>query len=62
MSIDSLGDSRYFVTFIDDYSKYTTVYIIKHESKVLQKFNEYVDTAENFTGLRVKRVRSDNAQ
>ena len=62
MSIDSLEDSRYFVTFIDDYSKYTTVYIIKHESEVLQKFNEYVDTAENFTGLRVKRVRSDNAQ
>ena len=52
----------YFVTFIDDYSKYTTVYIIKHKSEVLQKFKEYVDMAENFTGLHVKRVRSDNAQ
>ena len=29
---------------------------------MLQKFKEYVDMAENFTGLRVKRVRSDNAQ
>ena len=62
MSIDSVGGSRYFVTFIDDYLKYTTVYIIKHKSEVLQEFREYVDMVENFTGLRVKRVRSDNAQ
>ena len=62
ISIDSVGGSRYFVTFIDDYSKYTTVYIIKHKSEVLKKFKEYVYIAENFTGLRVKRVRSGNAQ
>ena len=29
---------------------------------MLQKFKECVDMAENFTGPRVKRVRSDNAQ
>ena len=29
---------------------------------MLQKFKEYVDIEENFTGLRVKRVRPDNAQ
>ena len=58
MPIDSVGGYRYFATFIDDYSNYTTVYIIKHKSEMLQKFKEYVDMAENFTGL----VRSDNAQ
>ena len=62
MSIDSVGSSRYFVTFIDDYSKYTIAYTVKHKSEVLQNFKEHVDMAENFTGLRVKRVRSDNAQ
>ena len=31
-------------------------------SEVLQKIKEYVDMAENFTGLCVKMVRSDNAQ
>ena len=62
MSIDSVGGSRYFVTFIDDYSKYTIVFTIKHKSEVLQKFKKYVDMAENFTGLHVKKVRSDKAQ
>ena len=46
MSIDSVRRSKYFVTFIDDYSKYTIVYTIKHKSEVLQKFKEYVDMAE----------------
>ena len=60
MSIDLVGGYRYLVIFIHDYSKYTIVYTIKYRSEVLQQFKEYVDMAENFTRLCVKRVRSDN--
>ena len=60
MSVNSVGCSRYFVTFIDDYSRYTTVYMIKHKSEVLDKFKEFVELAENHTGKRVKILRSDN--
>ena len=62
MQVESVGGSKYFVTFIDDYSKYTTVYMISHRSEALEKFMEFVQMAENFTGLRVKELRSDNAK
>ena len=60
MSVPSVGGSRFFVTFIDDFSRYTYVYIIKHKSEVLEKFQEFVKQTENLTGLRVKSLRSDN--
>ena len=60
MNIASVGGSRYFVTFIDDYSRYTAVYMMKNKSEVFQKFKEFVALSENSTGKRVKRLRSDN--
>ena len=36
-STSSLGGSRYYVTFIQDYTRYTTVYFLKIKDKVLQK-------------------------
>ena len=42
MSVPSVGGSRFFVTYIDDFSRYTYVYIIKHMSEVLEKFQEFV--------------------
>ena len=53
MSIDSVGGSRYCVTFINDYLKHTIVYTIKHESEMLHKFKEYLVT--NFIMLKLKR-------
>ena len=38
MEVDSIGGSRYFVTFIDDFSRRCAVYFIKHKSEVLAKF------------------------
>ena len=42
MSVNSIGGSRYFVTFIDDYSRYTHVYFIQRKDQVLEKFKEFV--------------------
>ena len=60
MSIPSVGGSRFFVLFIDDYSRYTCVYTIKHKSEVLEKFTEFVEHVENLFGYRVTSLRSDN--
>ena len=60
MSVNSVGGSRYFVTFIDDYSRFTTVYFMKHKSEVLEKFKEFVELVENLFEKRVKSLRSDN--
>ena len=60
MSVNSIGGSRYFVTFIDDYTRYTYVYFIKHKDEVLAKFKEFVNLATNLTGRSVKTLRTDN--
>ena len=59
-SVQSIGGSRYFVTFIDDFSRYTKVFIMKDKGEVLDKVKEFVNLAENVTGQRVKVLRSDN--
>ena len=60
MPIDSVGGSRYFVTFLDDFSRYTHVYFIKQKNEVLQKFKEFVNLTTNLTGKQVKNLRCDN--
>ena len=37
----TFSECMYFLTFIDDKSRYTKVYLLTHKSKDLQKFQEY---------------------
>ena len=60
ISVPSLGKSCYFVTFIDDYSRYAHVYMLQAKSQVLEAFKEFVAMAENQSGQKLKRLRSDN--
>ena len=65
MSTTTFSGKRYFVTFIDDKSRYGVVYLIKNKSEVAAKFKHYVAFAETQTGsrvgtLRVKALNSDN--
>ena len=60
MEVDSKGGSKYFLTFTDDYSRYTTTYFLRNKSEVIGKFKEYVLLMENQTGCILKKIRSDN--
>ena len=46
--------SKYFLTFLDDYSKCTLVYTIESKHEDYNCFVEYVNLVENLTGKRVK--------
>jgi hypothetical protein len=59
MGVKSFGKSQYFVTFIDEYSRYTEVYFLKSKDEVMEKFKQYVNQVEKL-GKRVKNLRSDN--
>ena len=50
MSKDSIGGSKYFVPFIDNYSRCCSVYFIKHKSEVLDKFKEFEAVTTNDCG------------
>ncbi len=60
MKTTSHGGARYFVTFIDDLSRKTHVYLLKKKGKVLDKFKAYKALVENETGMKIKTLRSDN--
>ena len=60
METDSLGGSRYFVTFIDGKSKYVHVYFMSHKSEVTELFKKICNMAESQTERRIKFLRSDN--
>ena len=36
------GVNRYFITFIDDFSKYAYVYLLKNKSDAYEKFKEFL--------------------
>jgi transposase InsO family protein len=60
MRVNSLAGSRYFVTFIDDKSRWCEVYFMKKKSEVIEKFKEYKCLVEKKTERKIKIVRSDN--
>ncbi|GMG18162.1 unnamed protein product [Phytophthora fragariaefolia] len=65
METPTFSGKRYFVTFIDEYSHFCVVYLLRYKSEVAAKFAEFVAFAETQTGsrvrtLRVKQLRSDN--
>ncbi|KAL4278554.1 hypothetical protein GQ457_03G001430 [Hibiscus cannabinus] len=57
--IPSLGGNRYYITFIDDYSRKCWVYILKEKSEALAKFKEFKAMAEKQSGQYIKILRSD---
>ena len=60
MSVESIGGSRYFITFIDDNSRFVVTYSMKHKNEALDKFKEFVEMAETKFERRMKKVRTDN--
>lgn len=55
-----LNGEKYFLTFIDDFSKVAQVYVIKSKNEVYDCFVKYVNLIENKTGKRIKKLRCDN--
>ena len=45
-----VNGERYFVSFIDDYSKIAKVYSIKSKDEVFNCLSQFVNESENLTG------------
>lgn len=56
----SLGGHIYYVTFIDDHSRKTWLYLLKSKDEVFEKFEEFRFEGETLTERRIKTLRSDN--
>ena len=55
----SIGENRYFVTFIDDFTRKTWVYLIKRKDEVSAVFKKFKTLAETQSGHLIRRLRTD---
>ena len=60
MQTRSLGGASYFLTFIDDRSRYTWLYFIRRKGDVFEYFKEFKTMIEKQTKKCIKILRSDN--
>ena len=53
---------RYFVTFVDDYSQITWLYLMKNPSEVFSHFHAFYAEIHTQFRVSVQNLRSDNAK
>jgi hypothetical protein len=56
------GGFRYFVIFVDDYSRFTWIYLLKHRSDLVSIFQTFHKMIQTQFSRTIKVFRSDNAQ
>ncbi|KAK0608672.1 hypothetical protein LWI29_034169 [Acer saccharum] len=59
--LSSFDNYRYYVIFVDYFSKYTWLYPLKHKSDVPQAFKRFKALVENFFNAKIKTVYSDGS-
>jgi len=58
--VTSHGGNRYYMSFIDDYSRRVWVYLLKHKSDAFETFKDWKTMVENQTGKQIKKLRTYN--
>lgn len=53
------GGKKNYVTFIDDFSRYTRLYLIRNKDEAFETFLIYKSEVENELNRKIKRVRSN---
>ena len=53
------GGKRYFITFIDDCSRFTYVYLLRNKDEAFEIFKKYKLEVENMHDKKIKVLRSD---
>lgn len=59
MLVESLGGSRYFLLFLDDYSRMCWVYFLKAKSEAFDCFKKFKSLVEKLSGYPIKTLRTD---
>lgn len=62
MECNSIGGYKYFILFVDDFSRMTAIYFLKNKNEALKSFIEYKTLVENQTNKKIKIIRSDNGR
>ena len=57
--VQTRGGNKYFITFVDDSTKYCYVYLLKSKDEAIEKFVLYKKEVENQLNEKIKVLRSD---
>ena len=55
----SLGGNRYFITFVDEYSRKMWIYLIQTKDEVFDVFKRFKVLVENQSSKKLKILRTD---
>lgn len=61
-TIPNISGSRWFVSLIDDYTRVTWIFLLKHKSDVSRVVPNFHSMIQNQFGVKIKGFRSDNAR
>ena len=53
------GGKKFYVTFIDDYSRFTRVYLLRNKDEAFDIFLNYKAEVKNQLDRKIKRIRFD---
>jgi hypothetical protein len=60
--VPTVGGSRYFVIFVDNFSRYTWIYLMKNCSEVLTIYSDFAKMIQTQYSKAIKVFFSDNAR
>jgi transposase InsO family protein len=56
----SIGDSKYGLVIVDDFSRFTCVFFLSDKGETQETLKNFMRRAQNESELKIKKVRSDN--
>jgi histone deacetylase 1/2 len=55
----SIGKNNFYVSFIDDYSKFTWIYLLRHKSEVFQRFHDFQNLVERMFDRKILAMQTE---
>ena len=55
----SIGKNTFYVSFIDDFSKFTWIYLLRHKSEVFQHFHDFQNLVEHMFNRKIIAMQTD---
>ncbi|WVZ24270.1 hypothetical protein V8G54_002814 [Vigna mungo] len=60
LDVPSLGGNKYFIVFIDEFSRMSWVYVIRMKGETLEVFKKYIANVERESNKTLKVLRTDD--
>ena len=60
MAINSISGSKFFLTIVNDYTRFTWVHLMQHKSQTSSKIQSFSNMVQTQFHTKIKCIRSDN--